>query len=402
MPNGKYRGRQLFLKQLPDRVIETTNLRPNFQSLVELKDGSLLANNGQVSTDESKSWSEPHSFGEGIEGVGLIRLQSGKLALTGNRIHFSEDEGKTWGRSADVLQKTMAKVLQANSLADTTFQLSSGRLLYTPYLGFKGTHPKLRYEDVSSYGSWQGQRYQIEGHGHFPEMGLTLVLYSDDEGQSWHHSEGQWSNKNCLMGWFDSTGNANGAANVIAFEEVSAAETNDGRVLLFGRSTVGRILYSVGCDNGETFSAVLPTELANSNSPARLRRIPQTGDLICIWNQVSREEIQRGQRRGRLSTAISGDNGTSWEHFKTIELSEGLEDIHRIHPEDTIKVVRARDDVGELPEHWAYFHYANICFFADKVCLIYSRGGPKLGIAEQNLKKQEQVLRVYPLDWFYA
>ena len=389
-------------KPPPDGIVETTDLGPSFDSLVELKDGSLLASNGQISTDEGRSWSKPRSFGEGIEGVGLIRLQSGKLALTGNRIHFSEDEGKTWGQSADVLPKITAKVLQVSSLTDTIFQLSSGRLLYTPYLGFKGTHPKLRYEDVSSYGSWKGQRYQIEGHGHFPEIGLTLVFYSDDQGQSWHSIKGELGGKNCLMGWFDSSGNANGDANVIAFEEVAAAETNDGRVLLFGRSTMGRILYSISCDNGETFSAVLPTELANSNSPARLRRIPKTGDLMCVWNQVSREEIQRGCRRGRLSAAISKDSGATWGHFKTIELSEGLEDVHRVHIEDTFKMVRARDDVGELPEYWAYFHYANICFFADKVCLIYSRGGPKLGIAEQNLKKQEQVLRVYPLDWFYT
>jgi hypothetical protein len=399
-------GMQLFSEPLPDGIVETTGLGPNFESLVELKDCSLLANNGQISTDEGKSWSEPHSFGEMIEGVGLIRLQSGKLALTGNRIHLSEDDGKTWGQSADVLPTITTKeghiLFQAHSLADTIFQLSSGRLLYTPYLAFKGAHPKLRYEDISSYGSWQGRRYQVEGHGHFPEMGLTLVIYSDDEGRSWHQVEGEWSGRNCLMGWFDSDGNANGDANVIAFEEVTAAEINDGQVLLFGRSTVGRTLYSVGCDNGETFSAVQPTELANSNSPARLRRIPQTGDLICIWNQVSREEIRRGYRRGRLSAAISKDSGASWEHFKTIALSEGLEDVHHIHPEDTLKMVRARDDVGELPEHWAYFHYANICFFGDKVCLIYRRGGPKLGVAEQNLKKQELVLRVYPLDWFYT
>ena len=32
---------------------------------------------------------------------------------------------------------------------------------------------------------------------------------------------------------------------------------------------------------------------------------------------------------------------------------------------------------------------------------MYSRGGPLLGIAEQDIHKQEQVLRIYPLEWFY-
>ena len=399
-------GKQVYRKPLPDGVVEiTVGLEAGFASVVKLKDGSLLSNNGQLSSDGGKSWSETRSFGEGIEGTGLLRLTSGKLALTSNTIHFSEDEGKTWSQSAEVVPKLVAKdghaLFQGHSLSDTIIQLSSGRLLYTPYFSVKGTHPELQYEDVSSYGSWRDQRYQVEGHGHYPEMGFTFVPYSDDEGKSWRLAGGHGAGGNKLMGWFDQEGYPNGYDNVIAFVEVTAAETNDGRVLLFGRSTVGRILYSYSLDDGESWSAVLPTELANSNSPARLRRIPKTGDLICVWNQVSREEIRRGYRRGRLSAAISKDSGASWGHFKTIELSEGLEDIDRIPPEATLKMVRARDHVGQLPEYWAFFHYANICFAKDKVYMIYPRGGGHLGVAEQNLKEQEYVLRIYPLEWFY-
>ena len=397
-------GKQLSRRPLPDGVVEIAKgLAAQFASVVELKDGSLLANNGQLSSDGGKSWSELRSFGEGIEGAGLLRLKSGRLALTGSTIHFSEDEGKTWGQSSEVIPKLVAKdghtLFQGHSLADTIIQLSSGRLLYTPYFGVKGTHAELEYEAVSSYGTWREHRRQIEGHGHYPEMGFTFVPYSDDEGKSWRVSDSHFAY--ALMGWFDEEGYPNGYGNVTAFEEVTAAETNDGRVLLFGRCTVGRILYSYSTDDGLGWSAVLPTELANSNSPARLRRIPKTGDLMCVWNQVSREEIRRGYRRGRLSVAISKDSGASWGHFKTLELSQGLEDVDRIPPEVPLKMVRGRDNVGQLPEYWSFFHYANICFAKDKVYLIYPRGGPHLGIAEQNLNKQEYVLRICPLEWFY-
>ena len=405
-PGQERSGQQFSRRPLPDGVVEVTGvLEARFDSLVELKEGSLLANNGQLSSDGGKSWSETRSFGEGIEGTGLLRLKSGKLALTGNTIHFSEDEGKTWAQSAEVLPEVLAKdghaLFQALALSDTIIQLSSGRLLHTSYLSFAGMHPELHFEDVSSYGTWRGQRYQVEGHVHFPEMDLTLVTYSDDEGKSWRLAEGQGGRMNTFMGWFDEGGFPNGYANVTTFDEPSAAETSDGRVLLFGRSTVGRIVYTYSPDGGDTWSAVLPTELANSNSPARIRHIPQTGDLICVWNQVSREEIRRGYRRGRLSAAISKDSGASWGHFKTLELSQGLEDIDRIPPELPLKMVRARDHVGQLPEYWAYFHYANICFAKDKVYLMYPRGGPHFGVAERNLKKQECVLRIYPLEWFY-
>jgi len=263
-------------------------------------------------------------------------------------------------------------------------------------------HPELKYEDVSSYGIWKGQRIQVEGHGHLPEIYVTYIAYSDDEGQTWRLAEGNHGRSNALMGWFNEEGLPNGLNGVSGFGEATAAETKDGRVLLFGRPLVNRIVYSYSSDGGETWSAVLPTELANSISPPRLRRIPKTGDLMCIWNQVSREEIQRSYRRGRLSVAISEDSGATWGHFKTIELSEGLEEIERIPPEYPIKMVRARDDVGQLPEGWAYFHYANVCFGSDKVYIMYLRGSPLLGVAEQNLKRQEKVLRIYPLQWFYG
>ena len=64
-------------------------------------------------------------------------------------------------------------------------------------------------------------------------------------------------------------------------------------------------------------------------------------------------------------------------------------------------MVRARDWVGPLPDAWAFFHYPNIDVVGDKVFVRYSRGTPLLGVAEQNLNKQEAVMRIYPLAWFY-
>ena len=387
----------IFRKPPPEGVTELVGLGIN--SLVELKDGSLLANNGRVSTDGGLTWNEPLPLGEGVSGNGLARLQSGALALTsGEHIWLSKDEGKTWDQSVELFPKMVGG---PHHLGDEMIQLRSGRLLYPAYVSFSGMHPELKYEDVSSYGIWNGQRIQVEGHGHLPEIYVTYIAYSDDEGKTFSLAEGNHGRPNALMGWFNEEGIPNGHQGVTGFGEVTAAETKDGRVLLFGRPLVNRIVYSYSNDGGETWSAVLPTELANSISPPRLRRIPKTGDLMCVWNQVSQEEIQRGYRRGRLSVAISEDSGATWGNFKTIEVSEGLEEIERIPPEHPIKMVRARDDVGQLPEGWSFFHYANVCFVADKVYIMYLRGSPLLGVAEQNLKKQEQVLRIYPLQWFY-
>jgi hypothetical protein len=285
-------------------------------------------------------------------------------------------------------------------------QLQSGRLLLAMYWeGLDGweylngqmvsVHPEFDYQQVSAYGLWRGQKVQVEGHAHAPEMGMSIVYRSDDEGQTWQKHPGG------LMGWFDFEGVPNGYCGQTACFEPTIAETRDGHVLLIARSTVGRLVQSLSTDGGEHWYAVRPTDLPSSESPALLVTLPQTGDLLMVWNQVSREEIRRGYRRGRLSSAISRDGGHSWEKFKTLELSEGLEDIDRVPPEYPIQMVRARDWVGPLPDGWAYFHYPNVDVVGDQVIIRYSRGTPLLGVAEQNLHQQEAVMRVYPVEWFY-
>ena len=302
-------------------------------------------------------------------------------------MRISADEGKTWGPSLPISN------MLGNPFWDTMIQLSSGRLLYPSRTCYSAGAPDLACKP-QSVGVWRGQEYATEGHGHAPEMDIAAVSRSDDQGQD-------WSQSGCLIGWFDEQGIPNGYGGHTSCDEPSVAETADGQVLFLARSQVGRLVYSLSSDGGEAWTAVRPTALAASFSPPRLRTIPQTGDLICVWNQVSGEEIRRGYRRGRLSAAISEDSGRTWGHFKTIEVSEGLEDVDRVEPDAEIRWVRGRDDLGELPNNWAYFHYANVCFAGDKVYVMYSRGSPLLGIAEQNLNRQEQVTRIYPLEWFY-
>jgi len=398
-------GSVVFRKPPPEGVVEITDY-PGWAfgtSIVELKDGSLLANTGRVSTDGGLTW-EARKLNAEQGASGIIRLQSGGLAIFGKKgdnwcFSSSADEGKTWSKPS-VICPTWA------GGPEQMIQLSTGRLLVcmardggssAEAIGGKlvSVHPELDYYEKTARGLWRGQIIEVEGHMHTPEMANCVVYRSDDEGQTWEKHPG------ALVGWFDFEGIVNGYCGTISCCEPTIAETKDGHVLLFMRAPVGRVLQSFSTDGGEHWSAVRPSELAGSESPATLARIPQTGDLLVVWNQVSREEIRRGYRRGRLSAAISKDGGHSWENFKTLELSEGLADIDRIPPEYPIQMVRARDWVGPLPDGWAYFHYPYVAVIGDKVFIWYFRGSPLLGIAERNLSKHEYVMRIYPLDWFY-
>jgi hypothetical protein len=382
----------------PPGMIEHIGLGIN--SVVALKDGSVLANNGSISRDGGKTWSAPRKFDGGAAGDGLVRLQSGAIALTkGPRLWISRDEGASWSPCPEAFPKMIGG---PNFLGDELIQLKGGRLLWPCSIDFNPRFPELLYENVLAKGTWRGKTVLVEGHQHLPEIYMTFFGYSDDEGRSWKMVEGYYHSPLAMFGWFDEQGVPNGNGGHWSFGESTVAETSDGRVLIFGRSEVGRIVYSYSADRGITWNTLLAAELANSGSPPRLRRIPSTGDLLCVWNQVSHEEIRRGYRRGRLSAAISQDNGATWTNFRNLELSAGLEPADRVAPEYPIRMVRARDYVGHLPDAWAYFHYSNVCFVGDKVYVMYLRGAPLLGIAEQNLDKQEHVLSVYPLDWFYG
>ncbi len=392
-------------KPLPEGSLEVVGVLGINNSLVELKDGSLLSNDRRRSADGGRTWTAPQPFGKGAAGAGIMRLASGALALVSQvgyadgRVWLSRDEGKTW-QPAGAIKVPGGPVFE---LGDTMIQLRGGRLLSCWDFNMAGDHPELAYQAVTAFGAWKGKRYGVEGHGHLPEFFASGFSWSDDEGKTWTYGTSATDPKmpNMLMGWFDQQGEPNGTNGITPCGEASVAETRDGRVLYFGRSTVGRIVGSRSQDGGQHWSALRPTALAASNSPPRLRRIPKTGDMLCVWNQVSEDEIRRGFRRGRLSAAISRDNGATWENFKTIEVSDGLEDVARVKSGTEVRDVRARQDVGKLPDGYAFFHYANVNFAGDRVYLMYSRGGPELGNAEQLLDRQQQVLRIYPLEWFY-
>jgi hypothetical protein len=400
--------RPSFRKPPPPGVVELVGL--GISSVVELEDGRLLSDRGSISSDGGHTWSHRGTFPlGGHSGDGLARLQSGALILTTSKLPqptmwISNDEGKTW-------EARIPRLVGTPLEATPPIQLKNGRLLWASrYTMGNLLHAGLKYKDASAYGTYRGKPYQIEGHGHIPEISLAGVSYSDDEGKTWKCGEKFNPNDDdlryssaILLGWFGPDGHANQSeAWVTDTDEPTIAETKDGKVLFFARSTVGRIVQSWSDDAGIHWTPVLPTNLASSYSPARLVRIPKTGDLLCVWNQLSGAEIRRGYRRGRLTAAISRDAGHSWENFKTLELSEGLDDVAKVEPEYPIPMlIRARKNVGPLPDAYAYFHYASVTFAGDKVFIAYSRGSPLLGIAEQNLKEQENVLRIVPLHWFY-
>lgn len=342
----------------PLRETGPGNLRNSEGAVVELRDGRLLLAythfyadaddwgagdiRGKTSADGGASWSEPFLIEPNtarcnVGRLALLRLQPFRdgyhevppylahvyVALNAfytNRIFFktSVDEGRTWSDPVQINDTgTLGHICQRG---DTALVLSSGRILVPVY-------------------------------GMFGGMCASFCYYSDDNGETWQRSRGEMAVK------------YRDGAHVTAFhnfEEPAVAELRDGRLLCFGRTNSGRLWQALSEDQGVTWSDPEPTELASSYSPASLKRIPTTGDLVCVWNQAAPEEIPYGFGRTRMSCALSRDDGRTWEHFRNLE---SLDDRTRIEPpplagagdaQSEEFVIRARKALaGAMPPHQA-------------------------------------------------
>jgi len=233
------RAELVWRKPPPEGVIEITGIRDG-GSIVQLEDGSLMLAQGRdyrISKDGGRTWGEGGSLE--LEALGIIRLKSGALGLYGGPVrnrYFSSstDEGESWAEPIPL--PTYGGGF--HPMHHSMIQLSTGRLILVGYSQTNFHAPDVTRFSASNWGVWRGIPVSMEGH-RSPEMGIVVVYYSDDEGQTWRQSGGQYGG---LFGWFDERGVPNGKGGITGVFEPTAAETQDGRVLLIARSKCGRLV----------------------------------------------------------------------------------------------------------------------------------------------------------------
>ena len=179
------------------------------------------------------------------------------------------------------------------------------------------------------------------------------------------------------------------------------AETKDGRVLFFARSTCGADRAELQQRRRHDLDPRPPTGtgrpvFAPATGPDPQDRRPD----VCLESGCSRR-FRRGFRRGRLSAAISQDSGATWSHLQDAGIGGGLEDVARVTPGRIEMVIRARKDVGRLPNDYAFFHYANVCFAGDKVYLLSTAVAGRFSGRRAEHEPAGTSAPHYPLDWFF-
>ena len=96
-------------------------------------------------------------------------------------------------------------------------------------------------------------------------------------------------------------------------------ELTDGRVMMYIRTDQGCVYRSYSGDGGDTWSHAVATDLLSPVSPAGMKRIPRTGDMLLVFNDHRGIADELRGRRTPLVALISTDEGQAWGHRRGIE-----------------------------------------------------------------------------------
>ena len=283
---------------------------------------------------------------------------------------ISKDGGYAWGKKF-TLQENEGKV---NVMCASFLRLHSGEICH--FYGKKNSIKDLKfYKKISSD---DGQHWskpvcvtpcagymQLTNNGAI-QLKSGRILFAVSHTPGINHFK-------CFTSFSDDSGKTWKKGRTVidlpkrGADEPKVIELKDGRVMMIIRNQLGYIYKSYSSDGGDTWSKPEPMSLVSSESPAAINRIPQTGDLLIIWNNVFNLDDGSHHCGGRcpLTAAISRDDGEKWENMKNIEADR-------------------KNDYG----------YPSITFVGEKVLLTYYVG---------NYQKERWSLGVtlLPISWFY-
>jgi len=347
---------------------------------------------GKLSKDHGRTWGETTPL-QSVDGRGiqlgrdtahhsLVRLRSGKLGLIyggpyaragrdGTVLYRSSaDGGKTW--SLPVVVEPLFALCRTGSVR----VLRSGRIVA----------PTL---------AWLSPAAGLESEEEDAQMVYTWIYYSDNDGNTWKRS---------LSELFISLDH--GQHGFYSFDEPVVEELDDERLIIIGRTQMGRPYKSYSRDGGISWAWPTPVDLGSSPSPHTLARIPSTGDLLIVWNQTSTEECLNGLMRHRLSIAVSSDGGTTWGHFRNLESLDDRSYVHPPPPEPKVYLMRDWKYI-QPTDHKLYPHapgclrisYPTVTFWKNEIAITYDYGfGGQGPLAEGSATK----IKIVSVDWLYG
>ena len=251
----------------------------------------------RISKDEGQTSSQKdvqvvaNDGGMNVMSVSLLRLQSKRIALFYAQknslsdcrpaMRISSNEGKSWSKPSSVIPADHPGYYVLNN--DRVVQLKSGRLV-----------APVALHNAPGWPEWTG-------YGH------VMCYLSDNDGKTWRRSE------TVLLPPTTADGRR------IQLQEPGVVELKDGKLLMFIRADGGSQYFSYSSDGGNTWSEACPSSIRSPLSPATIKRIPKTGDLLLVWNNNYEPEDKGSGKRTPFNVAISKDEGKTWQNMKVLE-----------------------------------------------------------------------------------
>ncbi len=342
-PEHPRHDHQLVLPLDEDRLLfvwseyySTGKNRPAKEGHAKVDDAFACRISSMISTDRGRSWGEkkvlqPNLWKLNVKHPNLVRLSEREIlfsyvgwdsaAARNVYMRRSMDNGATWGEQFQISEPGW----YCNN-ADRALRLSTGRVL------------------LPAHGPY-AEKY-IGGTTYRGNDLHAFVFYSDDGFRTWKRSEDSM------------TAEGRGC------HEPTIVELKDGRLYCLLRNTNQCQYCSISEDGGVHWTRPAPTVLRSPEAPALVKRIPKTGDLLVLWNNVASKS---NWPRTPLSAAVSTDEGKTWGLVK---------------------------DVHDDPDCDAA--YPSVTFVGDEALVAYySR--PTSWARDSGI-----TLRIYEIDQFYA
>ena len=346
----------------------TENPRNGEGAVIELKDSTLLLAysdfyngvagdfaparvSGAISGDQGRNWSPSFLLVENdvltTFSVSLLRLMSGTILLAFGR-KTKQRDGRSWLGSTDCRYWMCSSDDEGRSWSDPwcitpekgSFVVNNDRIVQLT--GGRIIQPTA----IIPSDTTEGDPYHC----------LSTVFYSDDEGLSWIPSRSRLD--------LDA---------IDGLQEPGVVELKNGSLIMWFRTSRGCQYRSWSSNGGETWSQAEPIpELVSPVSPASIKRIPSSGDLLAIFNRQKPNLSPEKRYRGRhpLTSAISRDEGRSWQEFRQIESDPAYD-----------------------------FDYTSITFLNNEVLLTYHQT-EHIGVGEGRYYRHLK-LKILPTSWFY-
>lgn len=276
---------------------------------VNLADGGVLAVDGNgviISTDDGKTWSERRLVIPADKNMAIrperaiLRTRDGAIVLV--FLDNKSFSAKWKPADEETLAKNRLNVWSVRSL-DEGKTWTDLQLIQEGYCG--AIRDMMQTKDGALVVTSQILLPKFNRNA-------TLPLISADDGKTW---------KPTNLIDIGGNGNHDGCFEAAVFEQ------QDGRLRLLMRTNLGRFWNGFSDDGGYSWRTVGPSDIAASSSPAIVKRLA-SGRLVLLWNRLHPEDTPAAKHawfRKELSMSFSEDDGNNWT--KPVVIAEALKGI---------------------------------------------------------------------------